>query len=719
MRFQTGRPLSYTLVITLLIGSVIGIPVLAQAAEPAQQPTPSTDSAELIPLFGRWESNFSLDQTYDNPYDSAEIEVFANFTAPSGREIRVPGFFMQPYEDQCSPSDCPAEDLQPAGEPAWHIRFTPDEIGVWSYSIATRTADGTETIQSGSFDVAASDNPGFVRTSGRYFAFDSGAAYFPVGENLIWSSPESGGIYAYERWLDELAAVGANYARLNIDIPWFIGLEWAGPAGDYTAAQDAAWRFDTILSMAETRGIYLQIGLIWHRAFGLYAEPAVSPPADLPPSGDTRADWIAHPYNAANGGPLNSPTDVFASEEARRLLRQRLRYVVARWGYSPHIFAWEIVDEADQILGYAPERALPLLQDMAAYLREIDPNAHLITAGTVASEPGLWEPLDFVQVRYDQGRPADEPADQVAGVLGVLGEASAYTTKPMLLSEFSLNRWYAPADDDPTGVHVHNTIWAAALGGFAGGAMPWWWDNYIDRQDLYHLFGPLALFARDIPWSTARMEPVNVALVAENPLAYGPLRVDNFNRDFSAESPPDVIYRLTADGPVPSTQPDVRLSGRHVQSRAQSPADLHRLAPGCRRAAHPCAECLDRRTGSPVGSGGRRRSRPRRSERREPGHSDRGPLTRRRASGRDRQSRPGLAPVGLSGSDPVPRPGTRAGPGRPPAGNRRRVDPPPRLHMAACQRQPRTVEFWPATGRHAAGHLSRDVLGYVQRHRDR
>jgi hypothetical protein len=58
---------------------------------------------------------------------------------------------------------------------------------------------------------------------------------------------------------------------------------------------------------------------------------------------------------------------------------------------------------------------------------------------------------------------------------------------------------------------------------------------------------------RDIPWSTANLQPVAVGLVTDIPLVYGALRVEDFNRDFPGQSPPDTIYRLTADGAVPPT----------------------------------------------------------------------------------------------------------------------------------------------------------------------
>jgi hypothetical protein len=546
---------TFALVITLLIAGT----VLLSAGTHQERGTPFTRTpppprvesvTQPVALYGQLELSFSLLRTYDNPYDPNEIDVTATFRAPNGKAITVPGFFARPYRDTCI-SNCDSENLVPVGQPGWRVRFAPDQVGLWRYIVEARDIRGKQPVQQGSFEVVPSENPGYIRvgSSGRYFAFDNGSAYFPVGENLAWAW---NGVYEYERWLDQLHASGANYARLNIDVPWFISLDWSGPAGDYTDSQAAAWRLDTILQMAEKKGIYLQIGLIWHQAFANYADPPVAIPPDVSTS-DASADWTSSPYNAANGGPLAISSEVFTDEQARNLLRQRLRYVVARWGYSPHVFAWEIVDELDGILGYTPDEALPWLQDLTGYLRKNDPYHHLITSGTRQLEPDSWQTLDFAQVQYYQNRPSEEPVDQVAAILNILDEAFAYTQKPVLLTAFSLNRWYAPVDDDPTGVHIYNTIWAAALSGAAGSAMPWWWDTYVDHQNLYNLFNPLALFARDIPWNTANLQPVTVGLASDNPLTYGPLRIDNFNRDFPGESSPDTVYHLTTDGPVPST----------------------------------------------------------------------------------------------------------------------------------------------------------------------
>ena len=555
---------SLLLVISVLIAGIFAVPVAAQLA--SQQPTPTRRASSTptdipapatIAQYERFEISFEVPGGYTNPYDPDQVAVEAHFTAPDGQILDVPGFYMRPYRQTCTADDCQAEELRPDGRPEWRVRFAPDQVGTWEYIVEARTPDDTTTITEGEFETTESDAPGYVRVSEnpRYFAFDNDIPYFPVGQNLAWSWPEGGGIFTYEQWLDDLNAAQANYARLNIDVPWFIGLDWPGPAGDYDDAQQAAWRLDTILQMAEERGIYLQVVLVWHQAYSDYDGLPVPPPDDDVPRADIDYDWDDNPYNVANDGPLSGPAAVFFDANARDLLRQRLRYVVARWGYSSHIFAWEIVDEVDSMTGYTPSRAETWLREMAAYLREIDPYDHLITAGTSEPQPAIWklDALDFAQVSFYQRRPVEPVVDQVAGMLRRLSQAFAATEGPVLLNEFSLNPWYEPTDDDPTGVHIRNTLWTAAFSGAAGGAMPWWWDTYIAREDLYDIYTPLALFSQGIPWNSPTLQPAQISLIADNPLVYGALRIDDFNREFLETSPPDTIYRLTPDGAVPPT----------------------------------------------------------------------------------------------------------------------------------------------------------------------
>ena len=50
-----------------------------------------------------------------------------------------------------------------------------------------------------------------------------------------------------------------------------------------------------------------------------------------------------HPYNRRNGGFIRSAYQIFHDPRAFKLLMKRMRYVVARYGYSRNIFSWEII----------------------------------------------------------------------------------------------------------------------------------------------------------------------------------------------------------------------------------------------------------------------------------------------------------------------------------------------------------------------------------------
>jgi len=502
------------------------------------------DKGQELALFDLLELRLNVSTVPSNPYDPTEIDISAAFTAPSGEVLTVPAFFMQPmsWEGRGDP--------QPDGDPEWRVRFTPTQVGEWVYRVEARTSSGAAQLEEGRFTVLPAAAKGFVRTSPnqRYFAFQDGSAFFPIGQNLGWSDD----LDSYLIWLDELHASGANYARVFADTAWFVGLDWGRTPGDYSDDQEAAWRMDVILEAARERGIYLQVVLIWHQAFIQNQALPVIPPADVPRI-DTGADFDGHSYNTLNGGTLPRPEAFFQDSRTRTLLQHKLRYMLARWGYSPQVFAWEVVADVDRLPGFSAAQHTDYINELAAYVRELDPYAHLLTLGSRQPLPEvLQNPLyDFAQIRLYQRRPLESAPDQVASLLTALYQPIFRLDKPLLLTEFSLNPWYEPTQDDPSGVHLRNTIWAAALSNTAGGGMTQWWDTYVDRQDLYHIYTPLVNFTRDIAWHTLALEPIQVSLVNQRGEAYEPLRIDTFNRSFRGASPPDVLYRLTADGAIP------------------------------------------------------------------------------------------------------------------------------------------------------------------------
>ena len=126
-------------------------------------------------------------------------------------------------------------------------------------------------------------------------------------------------------------------------------------------ALDNAWRLDEIVRLARATGIYLMFCLGTYGEFtegGYFGEGC----------------WVSNPYNARNGGPCATVKDFWTNAQARKLYQQRLRYLVARWGYAPSLFAWEFWNQVP-----ATPSADAWVGEMAAFLKEHDANRHLVS----------------------------------------------------------------------------------------------------------------------------------------------------------------------------------------------------------------------------------------------------------------------------------------------------------------------------------------------------
>lgn len=563
------------LVLLLLIAPrpAFGQEATAEATETATLPT---EGELYVPM------RFPLEiapTAYTNPFDPIDIDALGIFQSPSGQQVVIPGFWMQPYEDRCT-APCESEDLRPAGVPIWQVRFTPEEAGTWTYTLQARNRDGLVFIQDGQFEVSDSGQPGFIRVGAnrRYFQYSNGEPYFPIGHNLNWSWDGDGGVAAYREWLRELSAAGGNFARLYIDTPWFIGLEWEAPVGDYRSAQKAAARLDIVLDMAAEYGIALQVVVLWHQALSIYNGPPVLVP-DTFDRPDMNADWENNPYNVIYGGPAGGPSAFFTNEQAIELFRRRLRYIVARWGYSPNIFAWELVDRIDRTSDYNPATTNTWLQNTASYLKQIDQQGHLITAGSavfdaaVASNPLL----DFTSGQFYQRRPIETVSDQVTGAVDAIRQNLQTSPVPTLLTAYSINPWFEPTAEDPLGIHFQDTLWASALSGAGGSAASDWWYTYVIPQDLQRYYTPLAAFVAGVDWPNLDLQPVEAALVTDDYSLYLPVRITDFNRQFTAAPREVVVHTITPDGVFPPINTVPSYLYGQVYNNQLSQAQIYRV----------------------------------------------------------------------------------------------------------------------------------------------
>ncbi len=441
-------------VATAMAGAQIG----ADGETVAIQPPPATTVAQ----YGRLELQLSTNSSVKNPYDPAQLDLRVTFTMPSGEQLIVPAFWMQPYD---------LKTQQPTGEAGWHVRFTPSTAGSWqAQAMIGGSLARSELL---AFDVTPAASPGFIRIdpdNPRYFAFDDGSFYLPVGLNIGWAGQDVLG--DYERWLDRLSSNQGNVIRVWM-ASWSFGIEWADTGlGNYDARMKQAWLLDQIFAMAEERGIYVMLCLINHGAF----------------STSVNSEWAQNPYNDDLGGPLKSPAEFVTDPVAKAFFKQRLRYIAARWGYSTHLFAWEWWNEVNWT-GIGDETLMPWIVEMTPVLQEFDPYDHLITNSSAnGSFTQVWAlpEIDFSQQHdYTGGDLLRTLARDFTRISKIAPD------KPLLMGELGYS---AGAQDALDALHLHMGLWGAPFLGYAGGSMYWWWDTFIDPQDQWHQYGALARF---------------------------------------------------------------------------------------------------------------------------------------------------------------------------------------------------------------------------------
>lgn len=491
-------------------------------AAPALAITNVTEVSNTVGRFARFEAAIELSRSFTNPFDPDVIAVDVTFTSPTGRVRVAPAFWYQPFTASGT-----FESYTPTGLAGWRVRFAPDEVGTHTYSVIAVAGAQAAAPVGGSFQATSTVRDGFVRVddrNGRYLRFDSGEPYIPVGHNVAFEdgNPFLDGTGYYSSVLGSLDTAGENWTRVWMTDFNRSALEWGdGGSGHYsgfyagagTYSLPSAWRMDRILELAEQHGIAVQLVLNDHGQFSTWVNGRWAPrcaQSDPPPCepGDVEYD-PGNGYSAFNGGPVAdaTPQAFFSDPDARNLFKQRLRYLVGRYGAYTSLLAWELFNEvqfigtnAANLFGDASLRAdvVSWHNEMSSYLDGIDAYDHLVTTSSwePTVTPGLWSlpKIDLVQI-HTYAAPASSRTQELRDLVSQL--KSTYG-KPVLVGEVGIgsgdpesgippdHRGFDPATFPGStadrehlveGTHVHNAMWAAVLS--ESGAGYWWWGKYI------------------------------------------------------------------------------------------------------------------------------------------------------------------------------------------------------------------------------------------------
>jgi len=319
--------------------------------------------------FGRLDFVVMLKAEWQDPYHADDIRLDLELTAPSGRSLVVPCFY---------------ERGESGASSEWLARYAPGEVGRYRGQVVLMVRGVRQAGVPVAFSVAASGARGFLHAAGPWmFRFDNGEPFRGIGENLCWEARSSDDSkffkalnedprFNYEYLLGRLSAGGGNFFRTWM-CPWNLPLEWRHVVDTNRYTDDTARfnasairRMDELVDLAGSTDTYFMLTIDPHGAF-------------------LGRGWDLNSYNTANGGPVATPAEFFTDPVAKARYKDKLRYLVARWGWSPHLAVWEFFNEIDNAMyGQKPARIPDGVitrwhAEMSAYLKAVDPYGRLVT----------------------------------------------------------------------------------------------------------------------------------------------------------------------------------------------------------------------------------------------------------------------------------------------------------------------------------------------------
>ena len=237
-------------------------------------------SSTTIPLYSKFETGISLTKTFTNPYNPDIISIEAQFTSPTGKLYTVYGFYYQDYQKIIT-----APFWNPITTPfPWRIRFSPNETGTWSYTIAAKenisNTTGTTSLQT--FVCTNSTNPGYLSVSSnkRYLQYSNGSSFFGIAEDLrAFSNTQPATLQdcasnnvsctdwcytpntlvKHKEWINDFKNNGGNLVRIWLE-PYSYEIEWEN-LNNYSNRQNRAYDFDELIEYLSTNKVYTHLVL--------------------------------------------------------------------------------------------------------------------------------------------------------------------------------------------------------------------------------------------------------------------------------------------------------------------------------------------------------------------------------------------------------------------------------------------------------------------------
>ena len=454
-------------------------PVLVFAVLPAAaEITIERMTESPVKLYETFEAVLDLGGNgYSNPFDPDEIDVSAVFTSPSGKEWSIIAFY---------------DDYRHAGE--WKVRFSPNETGLWQFTISKKDRSGREESEACQFTADPSTHHGWIRVSEEnphYLIHEDGTGFYGVGAYTPWRNSRE--------TFDELESIGGNvFAIWNINYGGMVNGSGLieEELGRYN--QEKCGRIDSLLRLSEERGLKCMLA-VW--------------PHDLFSETVWAHQWHNNPYNALCG-----VEEVYSDPECWEYQKKQYRYLIARWAHSRAFGFWEIINELNGTDAWAAGRhdeVLEWVDKVNRFFRANDPYQHPATASRSGGYGEYWAPLHEavdlpnLHLYESQGWPRRHDGNPLRSSLSNYAEACSRLwdnfEKPAIIGESGWDWVYVDLYSPEYTALYHNALWTCLTHGLA--MTPLWWEfkNPLREEDRAQM-SILADFVRDIDFISGSRE---------------------------------------------------------------------------------------------------------------------------------------------------------------------------------------------------------------------
>lgn len=465
-----------------------------------------------------------------NPFNPEEIDIKADFFIQEGENWKpkqfVYAFYYEDYRRNTQSKNINDWNwIKLKVKDNFRIRFAPTQVGKWKFSVIVKVK-GKEVANLGEFEFScvSSGNPGYVKVADNKHNLKLGEnVFFPVGQNLprptcYYEKDSLGKVKndeyncakcdcaGYEEWcphlrklplnpnscmtylkeLEKLSKTGANYYRVII-FPHTYEIEY-DKLGNYYARLHSAWELDQLIQKSESLGMKIDLNLssgypVGKRIYNV-----------------TVWDWekehekdFGYCYKSELN--LGEPIDFLTNPLAIKHYKNKLRYIVARWGYSTAIAQLEMMNEINNKFQSYPKEIYAWHYEITKFIKE-----------------DLGHKNQLLAVSYDGTTPQENLGDSSFSIPYVdvithnfhrLNAASgdiqtpikrfSYHNKPLIISEIGTGDTGFQKCDDHS--EWKKDLWTVIFSGTASAGINW---NEDHNYKLWENFAHVQSYVKDI-----------------------------------------------------------------------------------------------------------------------------------------------------------------------------------------------------------------------------